>query len=180
MKNKRVIFVFGFVFLLGLGFLLLFLENKSNINPNGSDVVCTMDAKSCPDGSFVGRIPPSCEFASCPNTQNNDQNSIGNGLILGIGQKGKVNGIEITLDSIVQDSRCPLDVQCIWAGQIVAKVKILSLGDTHKLETAEISSEKSYVFNGYNISISSVTPPKNSKKEIKSGDYLLTFNVSKK
>lgn len=29
-------------------------------------VFCTMDALECPDGSFVGRIPPSCEFAPCP------------------------------------------------------------------------------------------------------------------
>jgi hypothetical protein len=28
--------------------------------------VCTMDAKQCPDGSWVGRVPPSCEFAPCP------------------------------------------------------------------------------------------------------------------
>ncbi len=30
-------------------------------------VACTMDAKMCPDGSYVGRVAPSCEFASCPN-----------------------------------------------------------------------------------------------------------------
>jgi len=29
-------------------------------------VVCTEDAKVCPDGSFVGRIAPNCEFAKCP------------------------------------------------------------------------------------------------------------------
>lgn len=29
-------------------------------------VACTMDAKACPDGTFVGRIPPNCEWASCP------------------------------------------------------------------------------------------------------------------
>lgn len=29
-------------------------------------VFCTMDAKMCPDGSFVGRIPPDCKFAPCP------------------------------------------------------------------------------------------------------------------
>jgi hypothetical protein len=27
---------------------------------------CTMDAKVCPDGSAVGRVPPDCEFAPCP------------------------------------------------------------------------------------------------------------------
>jgi len=29
-------------------------------------VVCTQDAKLCPDGSYVSRQPPNCEFAACP------------------------------------------------------------------------------------------------------------------
>lgn len=29
-------------------------------------VFCTMDAKICPDGSSVGRVAPSCNFAPCP------------------------------------------------------------------------------------------------------------------
>jgi len=29
-------------------------------------VVCTQEAKQCPDGSYVGRSGPNCEFASCP------------------------------------------------------------------------------------------------------------------
>lgn len=29
-------------------------------------VVCTADAKLCPDGSYVGRTGPRCEFAPCP------------------------------------------------------------------------------------------------------------------
>jgi len=32
-------------------------------------VACTMDAKQCPDGSYVGRVPPECEFAPCPETR---------------------------------------------------------------------------------------------------------------
>lgn len=31
-------------------------------------VACTMEAKQCPDGSYVGRTGPSCEFAPCPGT----------------------------------------------------------------------------------------------------------------
>jgi len=31
-------------------------------------VACTMDAKQCPDGSYVGRTGPDCEFAPCPET----------------------------------------------------------------------------------------------------------------
>lgn len=29
-------------------------------------VFCTTDAKICPDGSAVSRVPPTCEFAACP------------------------------------------------------------------------------------------------------------------
>lgn len=38
---------------------------EDKINPDQA-VFCTMEALECPDGSFVGRIPPSCEFAPCP------------------------------------------------------------------------------------------------------------------
>jgi hypothetical protein len=34
--------------------------------PTEEAVFCTMDAKICPDGSSVGRVPPSCEFEACP------------------------------------------------------------------------------------------------------------------
>lgn len=31
-----------------------------------SQKACTMEAKTCPDGSSVGRSGPNCEFAACP------------------------------------------------------------------------------------------------------------------
>jgi hypothetical protein len=31
-------------------------------------VACTMEAKLCPDGSYVGRTGPNCEFTACPTT----------------------------------------------------------------------------------------------------------------
>lgn len=34
-------------------------------NPSNSPVACTMDARQCPDGSYVGRTGPNCEFV-CP------------------------------------------------------------------------------------------------------------------
>jgi hypothetical protein len=35
-------------------------------NPDDDGVMCTMDAKICPDGSAVGRSGPDCEFDPCP------------------------------------------------------------------------------------------------------------------
>jgi len=36
-------------------------------------VACTMDAKLCSDGSYVGREGPKCEFKSCPETKKDDK-----------------------------------------------------------------------------------------------------------
>lgn len=33
---------------------------------------CTMEAKMCPDGSYVGRTGPNCEFTACPNSATNN------------------------------------------------------------------------------------------------------------
>lgn len=38
-------------------------QTKSEQNDGG---ICSQDAKRCPDGTFVGRVSPSCEFQECP------------------------------------------------------------------------------------------------------------------
>lgn len=43
--------------------------------PNDRGVACTMEAKLCPDGSAVGRVPPDCEFAPCPGDSKLSTNS---------------------------------------------------------------------------------------------------------
>ena len=43
--------------LIGFGYSIL---------KKGKPVACTQEAKLCPDGSYVGRTGPNCEFALCP------------------------------------------------------------------------------------------------------------------
>lgn len=40
--------------------------------PNPDNVRCPMDVTQCPDGSYVGRIAPSCSFAPCPKISNSN------------------------------------------------------------------------------------------------------------
>jgi hypothetical protein len=39
------------------------------INNIGEAVFCTADVKQCPDGSFVPRVQPSCQFAPCQESE---------------------------------------------------------------------------------------------------------------
>lgn len=52
-------------------------EEAPDQDPNEL-VFCTEDAKVCPDGSVVSRMPPDCEFAACPipNSQIMPENTI--------------------------------------------------------------------------------------------------------
>jgi hypothetical protein len=41
-------------------------NDPNDVSPRPSDVACTMEARQCPDGSYVGRGGLNCEFAACP------------------------------------------------------------------------------------------------------------------
>jgi len=62
MKVKILIILIILVVLAGVWLGLRFFIGESPAEP----IVCTMDAKLCPDGSYVARIPPKCDFAACP------------------------------------------------------------------------------------------------------------------
>lgn len=51
---------------------------KPAVLNNDDLVVCTADAKICPDGSAVGRTGKNCEFAPCPNEANNNLDKLVN------------------------------------------------------------------------------------------------------
>ncbi len=38
-------------------------------DPKDNPIACTMEAKQCPDGSYVGRTGPNCEFTPCPDQE---------------------------------------------------------------------------------------------------------------
>lgn len=64
-----------------------------NSGPGDKDgfVACTMDAKKCADGSYVGRTGPNCEFV-CPTTLINERAS---GVIKSVYKKAGKNYLDI-------------------------------------------------------------------------------------
>jgi hypothetical protein len=58
--------IFGIVLILLIGIGGFFYRNVAERSGAPEPVACTMEAKLCSDGSSVGRVAPSCEFAPCP------------------------------------------------------------------------------------------------------------------
>lgn len=94
------------------------------------------------------------------------------------GETGEALGVSITLNDVVQDVRCPVDVQCIEAGAINTSITVSVDG---KEETFFYASDGVPLsFEDYEISIVAVSPELVSTKIINSDDYVVTFNVASK
>ncbi|MDB5194850.1 MAG: hypothetical protein JWO84_34 [Parcubacteria group bacterium] len=133
--------------------------------------VCTQEAKICPDGTAVGRTGPNCEFAACPTGTTPEKES----TVAALNQRILSMDVHITPLEVLEDSRCPSDVQCIQAGTVRARVKLEGPGGT-QIETMVLGSPVS--FGNKHVTLMSVTPAKNSKTTITPSNYRFTFSVS--
>ena len=61
MKTKVIVMII--LIIVGILFAIQLLNKKP--------IACTADAKICPDGTGVGRVPPDCEFKPCPGVEEN-------------------------------------------------------------------------------------------------------------
>lgn len=97
-------------------------------------------------------------------------------VTLSVNQSAKIGDLIITLNSVQNDSRCPLDVQCIQAGSVNTNVTFTISGKTisQNMSSDEVPQE----YGKYKISIAGVEPPAYSTKKIDQKDYLVSFVVT--
>ena len=95
--------------------------------------------------------------------------------------------MNVTFKRMVEDSRCPKDVQCIWAGNAIAEVELMGIYTrpvTVQLSTSN-DANKGYAnsekFNGYKITLEDVTPETTTAKGFKSlkGSYQIALQFEK-
>lgn len=89
-----------------------------------------------------------------------------------LGQRVHVDGPSVTPLEVLEDSRCPADVQCVWAGQVRIRATIhLGSGDT----IAELTSGKPMAVADGTVELVEVRPATSSKTAIAPGDYRFGF-----
>ncbi len=96
-------------------------------------------------------------------------------VTLSVGDSKEAIGLSIKVNSLVQDSRCPIDVQCIQAGS--ATVNVTFKTGSEESTMSVIAGSGVFTFGGYNITFTDVTPAPKSTVHINSEDYLFTFHV---
>jgi len=82
------------------------------------------------------------------------------------------DGLPLTFVSVTEDSRCPVDAVCVWAGQVVVDVTTGGAGERHALKPAETLAVP-----GFRVKLVKVEPYPSSRSTIAPSDYRATFVV---
>ncbi|WP_051190495.1 hypothetical protein [Kaistella palustris] len=99
----------------------------------------------------------------------------------------KAYEMNVTFKKMIEDSRCPKDVNCVWAGVATAEVELIGLATrpvTVKLSTVSDANRgysKAEQFNGYQISLVNVAPETTAAKGYSSlkGNYQIGIKIQK-
>jgi hypothetical protein len=93
----------------------------------------------------------------------------------------KREDLKVKFDSLLEDSRCPSDVKCIWAGDanILISVK-KARADAAKIELHTSGAfKRSGKYQRYVIKLVTLTPYPRSQDSRKPNDYVATLLVTK-
>lgn len=91
----------------------------------------------------------------------------------------KTGRITIKFLELIEDSRCPADVNCVWAG--IAKIKV-QLNKNGKTSVVELNTqnEKSTVFRGHTITLRDLQPRQSTTSKYSQSAYSATLIITKK
>lgn len=95
-----------------------------------------------------------------------------NGSNVRLGQIAYVDGPRIKPVELLEDSRCPTNVQCIWAGRVRLKMLWIKPSGNHEFEL--ISGEPEPLADGA-ITLTSVMPDTVTDRPIRPEDYRFSF-----
>ncbi len=99
------------------------------------------------------------------------------------GDRARVDGVDLTVlfDQVASDSRCPVNVVCVWEGDAVVKATLSQPGQsssTVELHTSAQSARK-VTYGSLTVTLVGLAPEPREGTAISQGAYRATFVVSR-
>ena len=103
--------------------------------------------------------------------QYNDDGSIDAKL----GQTVRFGSMKVTPLKVLEDSRCPMEARCIWAGRVTLRVRI-NFGGSDQF--GEVSTDKPFQVRAGTLELQSVMPPRSTQRTLIPSDYRFTLKFN--
>lgn len=72
------------------------------------------------------------------------------------------NNLRLCFDSLIQDSRCPMNTNCVWQGAATVQLSMIKGSQTHSFHLSTIDLAPQYntdtIVAGYRVRLMNVTP----------------------
>ncbi|MFM7349425.1 MAG: hypothetical protein ACKO01_08035 [Erythrobacter sp.] len=114
--------------------------------------------------------------AIIPNAAPPRTTALAPGSAVALGQSVRVGSVIATPLAVVEDSRCPINARCVWAGRLVVKTRID--GDTWG-EAAQLALGEPYTTHGTTLALVSGEPGRvaGEGKETPKDAYRFTYEA---
>lgn len=101
-------------------------------------------------------------------------------VLVGNQKKATRSQITVKFVSLIEDSRCPDEVNCIHAGNARIKVQVSKPGSNPITFEANTNlGEKGNVYEGYAIYLTNLTPIPRANVRLNRNAYTATFSISR-
>ncbi len=108
---------------------------------------------------------------------------IGEAFELRPGESARVDGagLEIGLDKVVADSRCPKGEQCLWAGDATVRVYLRVVGGPRETSDVKLSAAEGAAIgkSGHSVRLLGLSPYPVSGRRIEPSDYRAKLLLSR-
>jgi hypothetical protein len=117
--------------------------------------------------------------ASPQTSQTVTQRELGKAFSMKIGESVALNDLRLTFRSVNGDSRCPIDVVCVWTGdaEIALKIEQGSKAAVAALHTT--LEPKKTEWNGYTVSLVSLAPSPKASVPVDPANYRAEIVVTR-
>jgi len=143
---------------------------------NDSSIVYTNTATDALIENFKVRNIRLSYISKCSNLLLNDTIS----LVYGKTYVNYEKNISIKLDSVTEDSRCPVNVECIWAGNARAK---FILNSNNQLTRFSLNTSSGFrndtIISGYDIKLIELKPYPVYTHPINQTDYIARIKITR-
>jgi len=120
-----------------------------------------------------------CLFSGAGFAQESSPQKVGEEFELAVHQTAQMTAenISVTFQEVLEDSRCPVDVTCIWAGLAKVSLQVAVSGQEREISLSTLSPEDSAVFENYTFWLISVRPVPRADQTMDRSAYVVTVRV---
>jgi hypothetical protein len=87
--------------------------------------------------------------------------------------------LRVKFVKLVEDSRCPVDTNCVWAGNAKIKIRVAKNGRSRTLELNSNTGPKVADFAGYSFKLAGLMPQPRSNIRIDRNGYVASIEIVK-